>query len=283
MKTGTVSYKNHKMISKPKDNWICVKGTHEPIIDRETWELCAEIDRKQYKPRTHKNGEISLFGGLLRCADCGFAMRYAEENHVRKSGRKVKYVSYMCGNYGRSGKTACSAHMIYLQPLTELVIDDIHRQASGVLQDENKVRQELLRQKSKQSEQQLAADHKALKTTGKRLKELDRLISSLYEDKVRGAIPESVCAGLMQKYEAERKEKTAQAHGLEEKIAASAQDEREVDSFLAAIKKYVAVEQLDREMLLELINYIEIGERFIKGNQKYRKITIHYNFVGKIK
>ncbi|MFT9078540.1 recombinase family protein [Ethanoligenens sp.] len=282
MKTGTASYKNHKQIKKTEDNWIRVDGTHEPIIDRATWDLCVEIDRKRFKPRTHKNGEISLFGGLVRCADCGFAMRYCEENHVRKNGSKVKYVSYVCGNYASSGKSACSAHIIYLKPLSELVLDDIRRQASGVLQDEDKVRQELLRQKSKQSEQQLAADHKALKTTGKRLKELDRLISSLYEDKVRGAIPESVCVGLMQKYEAERKEKTAQAHGLEEKIAASAQNEREVDSFLAAIKKYVAVEQLDREMLLELINYIEVGERFIKGNQKYRKITIHYNFVGKI-
>ena len=33
-KTGTVSYKNHKQVSKPESEWIRVENTHEPLISR---------------------------------------------------------------------------------------------------------------------------------------------------------------------------------------------------------------------------------------------------------
>ena len=119
-KRGSVSYKNHKQIDKPKSEWIKVENTHEPIIDTDTWNACVEIDRQNCKPRTIKGAsEPSLFGGLLRCMDCGFKMRYHEENHIRKGGRKVKYINFMCGNYAQSGRAACSAHIIYQNALSE--------------------------------------------------------------------------------------------------------------------------------------------------------------------
>ena len=62
-KTGTVSYKDHKQIDKPKDQWIKVENTHEPIIDPDTWELAQEIDRMRYHPRSRNHHEITLFGG----------------------------------------------------------------------------------------------------------------------------------------------------------------------------------------------------------------------------
>ena len=36
-KTGTVSYKNHKQVSKPESEWIRVENTHEPLISQEIW------------------------------------------------------------------------------------------------------------------------------------------------------------------------------------------------------------------------------------------------------
>ena len=34
-KTGTVSYKVHKQVSKPKADWIKVEHTHEPLVSQE--------------------------------------------------------------------------------------------------------------------------------------------------------------------------------------------------------------------------------------------------------
>jgi Na+/phosphate symporter len=98
---------------------------------------------------------------------------------------------------------------------------------------------------------------------------------------VLGTVPEAVFKNLMTKYEAERMEKQSLVQELKKHLADTAQDERDIEQYLQSIKKYVAIEQLDREMLLELIKYIEIGERKVVDGQKCRDIVIHYNLVDK--
>ena len=66
---------------------------------------------------------------------------------------------------------------------------------------------------------------------------------------------------------------------LTEKLSQTAKSERDIETYLERIRKYVAVETLDREMLLKLINCIDVGERKQLGQQKYRDIVIHYNLV----
>lgn len=279
---GTLSYKNKKQIDKPKEEWIRVEHTHEAIIDMDTWNACLEVDGRNFKPRPTKDtNEPSLFGGLLRCKDCGFAMRYSQETHTYPKKGLVKYISYMCGNYSRNGKGACSAHIIYLNPLSELVLDDIRRRAKCVLEDEDRVRRELLESKSRQGDRQQKADKSTLKATEKRLGELERLTQALYEDKVLGSVPEAVFKSLMAKYEAERVEKQELVQALKQRLTDTAKDERDIEQYLQSIRKYVAIEQLDREMLLELIHYIEIGERKELDGQKFRDIIIHYNLIDK--
>ncbi len=258
-----------------------MENTHEPIIDMDAWNACQEIAVRNYKPRPTKDNEISLFGGLLKCMDCGFAMRYTQETHNYPKEGFVKYVSYLCGNYTRSGAGACSARIIYLNPLAELVLDDIRHRAKRVLEDEDKVRQELMDSKSKQGAQQMKADKSTLKATEKRLAELEKLTQALYEDKVLGTVPEAVFKNLLTKYDAERIEKQSLVQELKQRLADTAQDGRDIEQYLQSIKKYVAIEQLDREMLLELIKYIEIGERKVVDGQKCRDIVIHYNLVDK--
>ena len=84
-KRGHVSYKNHKQVDKPKEEWIKVENTHPPIIDMDTWELVQEIDKMHSHPRYNSLNEISLFGGLLYCMDCGFALRHNTERHKQKT------------------------------------------------------------------------------------------------------------------------------------------------------------------------------------------------------
>ena len=208
-------------------------------------------------------------------------MRYNQDTYTRKNGTVAKYVSYVCGNYARSGKIACSTHFIYQRPLSEIVLEDIRSRAKRVIEDEQKVRQDLLEEMTNQNAAKQKADKTLLKATKKRIAELERLTQALYEDKVLGTVPDNVFKSLMARYEAEREEKEFTAKELTEKLSQTAQSEKDIEIYLERIRKYVAVESLDREMLLELINCIDIGERKQLGNQKYRDIVIHYNLVDK--
>lgn len=110
-KCGSLSYKSKKLVSKPKEDWIRVEGTHEPIISREVWDTVVSIDlRKVRKPDT-ENGNRSIFVGLVYCADCGFKMQNQVKNSVSKrTGQPTRLSYFLCGNYLRSGKPACTIH-----------------------------------------------------------------------------------------------------------------------------------------------------------------------------
>jgi len=282
MKIGKLSYKSKQIVDKPKDEWIRAEGTHEPIIDRATWELCAAIAGKNYKPRSTRDGELSLFSGLVQCMDCGFRMKYNYTSRPLKNGEMATYVGYQCGNYSRSGKDACTAHAISEPLLAELVLEDVRRYVGQIAEDEDGLRQELKALKDKDSAARQKADRQQQKALQARLSDLERLTRSLYEDRVLGNVPEAVFKNLMQGYEQERQEKAAALGETERRLAESAQNDRDVESFLSAVKKYAALESLDREMLLELVDFIEVGERYTAGAKKCRDVTVHYNFMGVI-
>lgn len=93
-KTGTVSYKNHKQISKPESEWIKVENTHEPLISQETWDAVQRMDNHPARGRSGKSGTIALFGGLLRCMDCGASMRYMRDYRKKVSEKETEYKAY---------------------------------------------------------------------------------------------------------------------------------------------------------------------------------------------
>ena len=48
------------------------------------------------------------------------------------------------------------------------------------------------------------------------------------------------------------------------------------------IKKYLDLQELDRETIDELIDHIEIGERTVIDGKKQQDIKIFYRFVGEV-
>ena len=108
-KTGTVSYKNHKQVSKPESEWIKVENTHEPLISQETWDAVQRMDNHPVRGRSGKSGTIALFGGLLRCMDCGSSMWYMRDYRKKVSEKEPEYRAYVCNRYASGGKRSANA------------------------------------------------------------------------------------------------------------------------------------------------------------------------------
>ena len=112
------------------------------------------------------------------------------------------------------------------------------------------------------------------------MNELDGLIQSVYEDKVAGRIPEKVCVGLLEKYQAEKDELTVEYDELVKRSEIARHDERDVDEYIRRMKSYAGAEELTREMALELIEYIKVDKNPRKHKQPI-KIEIFYKLVDK--
>nr|WP_259812412.1 phospholipase D-like domain-containing protein [Coprococcus comes] len=136
----------------------------------------------------NKGGFENIFAGVIKCADCGYAMRAMSANR-RKRPDIIDCVQYSCNNYGRYGNIMCTAHSIEARDLFNAVLTDINRFADMAVNDEKAVR--AIEKRLTETDQSKAkALEKEQRKLNKRLAELDRLFSSLYEDKVMERITE---------------------------------------------------------------------------------------------
>ena len=281
-KYGTVSYKNRKQIAKPEDEWIRVEGTHEPIISREVWDTVCEIDKKKVRKSPTADGVRSIFTGLVYCVDCGFKMRNQVERFTYKDGTPGRYSSFVCGNYSRSGKKACTIHTIYENVLYQLVLADIREKAQVAEYDAESLIQTITRMKEKENHSRITSWQQELKNTAARLAELEKLMQSLYEDKYKGTIPQPVFQTLMRKYEAERAEKSAVLPELETKVRDHLENREDAGKWAEHIRKYTEITELDESLLFELVDRIEVGDTVVIDGQRTCDIKVYYRYVGNI-
>lgn len=283
LKTTTVSHKNHKIIKKDEADWVVVPNTHEPIITQNMWDRCREIDNERAIGRRTKTGETKPLCALMYCADCGFRMKFSYNSKMRGTTtgnpHQIRVGSYKCGTYAMFGKEYCSSHYISERNIDRIVLNDIRSMIQLVEEDEENARKMFLARKQKQIVQQTSADKEKLRKARVRIAELDGLMQSVYEDKVSGEIPASMCAKLLAKYEEEQNALTAEVQEIEARQLAQKQDERDVDEYISRLKKFRNVEVLTRQMCLELIDSITVDE-FVKGKDE-REIHIYYKFIDK--
>lgn len=93
-KTYSKSYKNKKRYDNPKENWVIFKDVHEPIINRDDFELVQTLIAKtKRRAPKQENGEKNMFCDFLYCADCGSKLWY----HTNTTNKEIHYFS--CSNY----------------------------------------------------------------------------------------------------------------------------------------------------------------------------------------
>ena len=278
-KVGSVSFKNRKKVKQDKEDWIIVKDMHEPLVSREVWQKCADMRTNVGRVRSTKEKQVSPFTSLMKCPDCGYKMQRKSTYYtVRGTGERKVIYGYNCGTYTRTGKTACTTHYISENDLTELVIADIRNKAVGVLKDENAARQRFYALKSQASGTQIKHDKNALRDINKRLAELDKLIQASFEKMVLGGGLAETFTEMARKYEAEKQELTKQAKQLSTSIDKQSQTENDVELFIALIKKYANITELDRTTTAELIDHITVSASAVKP----REVVIYYNIIGDI-
>ena len=266
-KTTRVSYKNHKVVQIPQSEWIINENAHEPIISKEIWDkVQTTYDGK--RGRSDKSNVVHPLSGLVVCPNCGKKLKF-------KSAKDV-HNCFVCRTYVDLGKKYCTSHHITEQLLEELVLDDIHSLLEEVEIDETKVKEQFLRERSKHTEQSRYSDEKQLKASKNRLVELDKLIQIAFEERVLGKMPESVCISLCEKYQAEKESVQRTIAEIEQRLAESNKDDEDAEEYIRRLKCYGKGESLTREMCLQLIDYIAVGEKVADNVE--REIDIHYKF-----
>ena len=281
--TGTRSYKDKTMVSKPEADWIVHEAIHEAIISQEVWDNVQERNRKAAQIAVNSAPPSpSLFSGKLVCADCGSNLGVNREKQRRKNGTVKQYVSYICMRFASSGRSICSWHRIYEITLSQIVINEIRTCAQALEMDEASILDKLKKRLSADDSKRQKDSLEEIGRLRRRVFELEQITAKLYEDKVTGVISTDSFSVLIQKSEHERLEKTERMEKLQSEINRYAQCSANIQKWADMIHKYLNLQELDREIVEELIDHIEIGERTVIDGQRQQDIKIYYRFVGRI-
>ena len=210
---------------------------------------------------------------MLFCADCGCKLKF-------KSGGQRRGVCnyYLCRRYIDVGKKYCTSHAISDRQIEGIVLSDIRAMLGEVETDEATAKERFLRERAMRGERNRLSDEKALRSLQDRLAELDQLIQSAFEEKVLGALPENVLRSLCEKYQAEKEAAERKIAEIEARLAEADSIDAEVEEYIARLKRYARCEELTREMCLQLIEFITVGEK--TEGDKPREIHIYYKFIS---
>ncbi len=136
--------------------------------------------------------------------------------------------------------------------------------------------------KEKEKHSRVASYEQELKATAARVRELERLMQNLYEDKCAGVVPQPVFQTLMNKYEAERAHKAAALPELEQKVRTQLETRHDASHWVALIRRYTEISELDETILFALVDRIEIGETKKVDSMRICDVKVFYRYVGNV-
>ena len=274
-KTEKISYKVKSSVENPEEKQAIFENTHEPIVDRDTWERVQQLRRQRKRP--NRQDEVGLFSGLLFCADCGsvlYQQRYETD--------KRRQDCYICGSYKKRVKD-CTAHFIRTDLLTAGVTANLRKVTDYAAGHERQFMKLLVEQNEDGGKRKDTARRKELAAIDKRIKELSAIFKRLYEDSVTGRISDERFTELSADYEAEQKELKARAAELQAEIGKVKDAAMNAEKFMGIVRKYTSFEELTPTLLREFIEKIIVHEcSYDEHKNRRQEIEIYYSFVGKV-
>lgn len=269
-KKKKISFKSKKVIQTPQEKWIIAENMHEPIITQRLWDDAHNhLDSRK---RVGKLGEINIFSGLLKCDKCGYALAIA--------GTKPNKKYFSCSTYKRKGKNACAVHYLKYDDIYQIVLKDIQEKIKLVNIDREKFAQKLSSEIGNIGNNRSNVLIKEISDVENRLKSIDSKFDQMYEDKLRGLLPERKFIEMTEKSEKEYENLLLRLEELKKEAELPKETSDNISYFMDIVNRYTDIQELNAEILNRFIDKIVVGNK-IKTPQGYtQEITIYYQFVG---
>ena len=271
-KTHVKSYKVHKTIYNSPDQWKVFEGTHEAIIDKETFEIVQKI--RAGKRRPTRMGEMPMFSGLLYCADCGRKLSFH-----RKADEPAEKHHYLCENY-RSNTANCTMHYIRNVVVERIVLENLKEVIRYVSDYEDDFVRMIMDADMKQKSRELAQQKRRLAEIQKRIGELDTIFQRIYEDNIIGKLSDERFMKMSKGYEDEQRTLQAEADIIQNELQQEEKKSVDVKRFLAVVKKYTDLTELTPEILHEFVDRIIVHAPDKSSGRRLQEIEIIYNHIG---
>ena len=244
-----ISYKSKKCLRQDPVNWVVVEGTHEPLVDPETFRKVRMLvnSRKHTRSRTYD----FLLKGLIFCHECGYPLAVLNRKNAR--GEDVLY--FVCRTYQRFTKAGvCTCHSIKEKTVTDAVIAKVREVCQAYLNPDEllPVAQEAIENAGKRSS--LESELQALQS---KIDSLTANLDRMYTDRLNGLLPEADFQRIFSRIKLEREQLEAKRQELELRQKSPVRSE---DRARELVQRFIETAGESRELLVSLIERVELTE-----------------------
>ncbi len=242
-----ISYKSQKCLRQKPENWVVVEGTHEPLIDEETFRKVGQLisSRKHTRSRTYD----FLLKGLIFCHECGYPLSVI--NRKNAAGEDVLY--FVCRTYQRFTKAGvCTCHSIQEKTVTNAVLAKVRQLCRSYLTSSAllPIAREML-DRAERTDWTEAA----LSSLQSKLDTLTRHLDQMYLDRLNGLLAQEDFQRLSDRTRLERARLTEQKGALERHRKSPTLKEKEAHIL---VQRFMDSLDSNRELLVSLIDRIEL-------------------------
>ena len=246
-RTRKINYKSKKCIKQDRQNWVVVEGTHEPIIDRETFDKVRMLvnSRKHTRSRTYD----FLLKGLIFCHECSYPLATIN----RKTAAGEDRLFFVCRTYQRFTKAGvCSSHTIKEQVVTQAVLGKVRDICQQYLQADQLMpiaEQEIAKALAQ------ADTEKEISSLQAKIGSLTTHLDKVYMDKLSGILDEADFQRIYAKVKADR---TALEQRLNQLDRPDYSPAEQVYLAKKLVERFLNTASTNRELLVSLIERVEL-------------------------
>ena len=258
-----VSYKSKKKITLDEKLWIVVENTHEPLVDKDTFDYVNNLRKRNtrnYEIKT--NREKRLLEGTLFCKECGNRLTVLYR-------KKQDYWSVNCNRYSRDPvRGRCYSHFYPYNYLEEQVLEQFNKSVSKLMEelDLKQLNDEVVKNVYKETNN----IDKVIKNLEIEKEKITKRITTLYNDRCDGVISTETYKELAKESEAKLKEINDLIDNENIKKYKIKNKANVLPDYTKKIKKLLDLNKPKKELIDTLIDKIVID--------KDRNITIYFKY-----
>lgn len=243
-----INYKSEKTLRIPQSDWIVVENTHEPIIDRDTFDSVQTLINKRRSTRTRTHNY--LLKGLVHCHECGYLLSVINRKLARG---EVLY--FMCRTYQRfPSEKKCTVHYAHVEVITNAVFDRVREVCERFLNPAEMQNIAKLEIAKCEAESKLENE---IKETASKIEFLTGKLDQVYNDKLYGILSPEDFERIYAKLKEDRENLAGKLKILKYK------SENKVDNHEKAkelAERFISEIGANKELVFSLIERIELTQ-----------------------
>lgn len=254
-----ISYKSKKCLRQSPENWVVVENTHEPLVDRETFQKVQLLINSRKHTRCRKYDY--LLKGLIFCRECGHPLATIN----RKNAAGEERLFFICRTYQRFTKAGvCTCHSIKEKTVTDAVLAKVREVCEAYL---NPAELMPLAEKAVEEARKVERREEEIQSLRGRIDGLTANLDQMYMDKLSGVLSDTDFQRIYGKVKADRMQLEERLKGLEEQQKSPASTE---DRAKELVQRFLDTAPTSRELLFSLIERVELSEN--------KEISIKFRF-----